>query len=80
MFNLNLCDRIIDIGLPVEVRKQYLLVMTPRKTVLHIGQLLVRILNSVLFFRGIQHSVLNMARFFTQGRLKCFILSEQILY
>ena len=34
-------DRIIDIGLPAKDRKQYLLVMTPRKTVLYIGQPLV---------------------------------------
>ena len=57
MFNWNLCDRIIDIGLPAEDRKQYLLVMTPRKTVLHIGQLLVRILNLMLFFRGMEHTI-----------------------
>ena len=54
MFNSNLCDRIIDIGLPAEDRKQYLLVMTPPKTVLYIGQPLVRILNLMLFFRGIE--------------------------
>ena len=34
VFNLNLCDRIIDIGLPAKDHKQYLLVMTPPKTVL----------------------------------------------
>ena len=31
--------------------------MTPRKTVLYIGQLLVRILNLMLFFRGIEHTM-----------------------
>ena len=31
VFNSNLCDRIIDIGLPAKDRKQYLLVMTPEK-------------------------------------------------
>ena len=39
MFNSNLCDRIIDIGLPAKDPRQYLLVMTPQKTVLYIGQL-----------------------------------------
>ena len=39
VFNSNLCDRIIDIGLPAKDRKQYLLVMTPQKTVLYTGQL-----------------------------------------
>ena len=27
-----------------------------------------------------KHSVLNMARFFTHSRLKCFILGKQVLY
>ena len=36
MFDLNLCDTIIDIGLPAKDCKQYLLVMTPGKTVLQL--------------------------------------------
>ena len=55
MFNSNLCDRLIDIGLLAKHRKQYLLVMTPRKTVLYIGQL--RSLNLMLFFRGRDHTI-----------------------
>ena len=39
MFHSNLCDRIIDIGLPVKDSKQYLLVMTPGKAVFYISQL-----------------------------------------
>ena len=42
------CDRVIDIGLSAKDRKQYLLVMTPRKTVLHIGQLRILNLNVIL--------------------------------
>ena len=57
MFNSNSCDRTIDRGIPAEDGKQYLLVMTPRKAVLYIGQLLVRILNFMLFFRGIEHTI-----------------------
>ena len=34
VFNSNLCHRIIDIGLPANDRKQYLLVMTPGENVL----------------------------------------------
>ena len=58
VFNSNSCDRIIDKGLPAEDRKQHLLVMTPRKAVLYIGQLPVRILNLILFFRGIEHTII----------------------
>ena len=39
MFDSNLCDRVIDIGLPAKDRKQYLLVMTPEKLFFYIGQL-----------------------------------------
>ena len=42
-------------GLPAKDPKQYLTVMTSRKTVLHIGQL--RILNFMLFFRGRDHII-----------------------
>ena len=42
MFNLNLCDSIIDIAFPAKDCKQYLLVMTPQKTVLYIGKLYPR--------------------------------------
>ena len=31
VFDSNLCDRIIDTGLPAKDRKQYLLVVTPEK-------------------------------------------------
>ena len=31
VFDSNLCDRIIDIGLPAKDCKQYLLVMSPEK-------------------------------------------------
>ena len=37
-------------------RKQYLLVTTPQKTVLYIGQL--GILNLMLFFRGRDHTII----------------------
>ena len=40
--------------LPAKDGKQYLLVMTLRKTVLYIGQL--RILKLMLFFRGRDHT------------------------
>ena len=39
MFDSNLCDKIIDIGLTAKDSKQYLLVITPGKPVLYINQL-----------------------------------------